>query len=118
MARKASKPGESVGSEAGLASSSGRPAAGVNPEARAAHVKHLRRVKGQVEGIERMVVDGRYCADVIIQITAARASLLSVAKALLAEHLKACHIEAIKNGGADIDDMYQELVDLVGKMAK
>lgn len=118
MARKSPKPGGSATSESAIESSTGRPAVGVNPAARAAHVKHLRRVKGQVEGIERMIASDRYCADVIIQITAARASLLSVAKALLAEHLKACHLRAIRDGETDVDDMYQELVDLVGKMAK
>lgn len=118
MAKKVTKPGESVSDDSGMESSASRPALGVSPAVRAAHVKHLRRVKGQVEGVERMIVGDRYCADIIIQITAARASLLSVAKSLLAEHLKDCHARAIQNGVTDVDEMYQELVDLVGKMSK
>ncbi len=95
-----------------------RVAAGVEPAAKAANILQMRRAKGQVEGIERMINEDRYCADIIIQITAARASLQAVAKDLLTRHLKACHKAAMNNGGAAADEMYQELVDLVSKMAK
>jgi CsoR family transcriptional regulator, copper-sensing transcriptional repressor len=98
--------------------SNGRLAAGVNPAARAANILQLRRARGQVDGVERMIDQDRYCADIIIQITAARASLQVVANSLLAAHLKACHKAAMNNGGAVADEMYQELVDLVSKMAK
>jgi DNA-binding FrmR family transcriptional regulator len=65
-----------------------------------------------------MIEEERYCADIIVQITAARASLQAVAKTLLAEHLKACTQAAIRDGGGAADTMYQELVDLVSKMAR
>ncbi len=96
----------------------GRAVARSGSAATAASVAQLRRAKGQVEGVERMIKDGRYCADIIVQIIAARASLQAVAKALLKDHLRSCHIAAIKNGGAAADAMYQELLDLVSKMAK
>lgn len=99
-------------------SSAHRLAAGIEPAAKAANLLQMRRAKGQVEAIERMIDQDRYCADVIIQITAARASLQAVAKDLLTRHLKACHKAAMNNGGAAADEMYQELVDLVSKMAK
>lgn len=95
-----------------------RLAAGVDPAARAANILQLRRARGQIDGIERMIEDDRYCADIIIQITAARASLQVVANALLQAHLKAAHKAAMNNGGAAADEMYQELVSLVSKMAK
>lgn len=95
-----------------------RMASGIEPAARAANIRQLRRAMGQVDGIARMIEQDRYCADIIVQITAARASLQVVAKSLLESHLKACHKAAMKNGGAGVDQMYQELVDLVGKMAK
>ena len=95
-----------------------RMAEDVMPAAKAADLLQLRRAKGQVDGIERMIEDGRYCADIIVQITAARASLQAVAKDLLARHLKACHQAALGNGGAAADEMYQELVDLVSKMSR
>jgi len=90
----------------------------VQPQDKAANLLQLRRIKGQVEGIQRMVEDERYCADIIIQVTAARASLQTVAKSLLNSHLKACRLAASSNGGGAVDQMYQELVDLVSKMAK
>lgn len=95
-----------------------RLAAGVDPAARVANLLQLRRARGQLDGIERMIHDDRYCVDVIAQITAARASLQAVAKELLSAHLKACHQSAMSNGGQAADRMYQELVDLVGKMSK
>lgn len=95
-----------------------RTAVGVDPTAKTANLLQLRRARGQVEGVQRMLEDDRYCADVIVQITAARASLQAVAKDLLTRHLKACHKAAMRNGGAAADQMYQELVDLVSKMAK
>ncbi len=100
------------------AAPSARLAADLDPVARAANLQQIKRAKGQVEGIERMLIDDRYCADIIIQITAARASLLVIARDLLAAHLKACHKAAIGKGAAAADDMYQELVGLVGKMSK
>ncbi len=95
-----------------------RLAAGTIPAARTANIAQLRRARGQIDGIERMILDDRYCADIIIQITAARASLQVVANALLAAHLKQCHNAAMSNGGAVADEMYQELVRLVAKMTK
>lgn len=95
-----------------------RLAAGIDPAARAANIMQLRRAKGQIEGVERMIEEDRYCADIIHQITAARASLQVVAKSLLEAHLRTCHNAAMSNGGAAADRMYQELVDLVSKMAK
>jgi DNA-binding FrmR family transcriptional regulator len=100
------------------AKSPDRVAAGVDPAVRAANSVQLRRARGQIDGIERMLEQDRYCADIITQITAARASLQVVAKSLLEAHLKSCHAQAMKNGGAAADNMYQELVDLVSKMAK
>ena len=95
-----------------------RRAAGIDPAARTANLRQLSRAKGQVDGIARMIEEDRYCADIIIQITAARASLQVVAKSLLEAHLKSLHTAAMRNGGAASDVMYQELVELVSKMAK
>lgn len=96
----------------------GRLASGVDPAERAANILQVRRARGQVDAIERMIGEDRYCADIMIQINAARASLQVVANALLKSHLTACHKAAMNNGGADADKMYQELVGLVSKMMK
>lgn len=96
----------------------GRLAVSIDPAARAANLLQLRRASGQLEGIKRMIEDDRYCADIIVQITAARASLQVIAKLLLHQHLKACHEAAIKNGRAEADAMYQELIELVARMTR
>jgi DNA-binding FrmR family transcriptional regulator len=94
---------------------------GADPAVRTAGLLQMKRIAGQVEGIRRMIEEDRYCADIIVQITAARASLQAVAKALLRDHLVACHHAAVRDGGvqgAAADAMYQELVDLVSKMSR
>ena len=58
----------------------------------------LRRIEGQVRGIEKMVDDDRYCIDVLTQVNAARAALESVALQLLADHTEHCVAEAIRSG--------------------
>jgi DNA-binding FrmR family transcriptional regulator len=118
MARKAAISKRTVGDAAASARHEDRLAAGVDPAARAANTLQIRRAKGQIDGIERMIAEDRYCADIIVQIMAARASLQVVAKSLLEAHLKVCHRAAMNNGGAEADRMYQELVELVAKMSK
>ncbi len=118
MSKKPSRPKTLTQAPEAARAPTSRQANGHAPAAAGANVAQLRRAKGQVEGIERMIENGRYCADIIVQIIAARASLQAVAKVLLKDHLKSCHTEAMKNGGAAADEMYQELLDLVSKMAK
>ncbi len=98
--------------------SSDRLAAGVDPAARAANLVQLRRARGQLDGIHRMIEQDRYCLDVIVQVTAARASLQAVAQSLLESHLRASHDAASTNAGHGADAMYQELVKIVSKMAR
>jgi DNA-binding FrmR family transcriptional regulator len=105
----------SPGGERGLAD---RLAAGIDPAAKAAILIRLRRAKGQTEGIERMVESDRECAEIVTQIIAARASLMAVAKALLKDHMKRSHLLAAQNGEVELDGMYQDLVDLLTKMAR
>jgi CsoR family transcriptional regulator, copper-sensing transcriptional repressor len=59
----------------------------------------LRRVEGQVRGIQKMVEDDRYCIDVLTQVNATSAALESVALLLLADHTQHCVAEAIRSGG-------------------
>ncbi|HZQ50360.1 MAG TPA: metal-sensitive transcriptional regulator [Candidatus Dormibacteraeota bacterium] len=58
----------------------------------------LRRIEGQVRGIEKMVEDDRYCIDVLTQVNATRAALESVALQLLSDHTEHCVTEAIRSG--------------------
>ena len=73
-------------------------------------LQNLKRIEGQVRGIQSMVEDGRYCIDVIIQIQAARAALQQVGFTLMEHHAKGCVAEAIRLGKEDsIDEMLETL---------
>ena len=78
---------------------------------KAALVKRLNRVEGQVRGITRMVEEDRYCVDVLIQIAAVRSALDAVAKNLLGEHAHHCVQSAVKAG--DGDRAIDELLEVV-----
>ena len=81
-----------------------------------AHLQRLRRIEGQVRGIQRMVEEERYCADVLVQISAVHESLRSVAQVMLRNHLQHCASEAIRsNDPARRSKMYDELIDLFAK---
>ena len=58
----------------------------------------LRKIEGQVRGIQKMITDDRYCIDVLTQVNAVRAALESVALQLLADHTEHCVAEAIRGG--------------------
>lgn len=61
----------------------------------------LKRVAGQVQGVQRMVEADRYCVDVLLQISAARAALAKVSKILLESHIRSCVVQAFENDDAD-----------------
>lgn len=104
--------------EAGAGVGPGAHAAGVDPELKAANLKHLRRIEGQVRGIATMVDEDRYCADIITQISAVRESLHAVARNLLRNHLTHCAAAAMRQDGPKHEQMTDELLDLVGKIAR
>jgi len=76
----------------------------------------LRRIEGQVRGVQRMVDEQRYCTDVLMQISAIHESLRGVAQLMLRNHLEHCASEAIRSGdSARRTRMYDELTDLFAK---
>lgn len=93
----------------------GRKAVAVDPDIRERNLTRLRRIEGQVRGLQRMVEADRYCADVLVQIASVHEALRGVGKELMRNHLKHCATAAINRGGADADAMYDELLDLVFK---
>lgn len=97
---------------------SGAHASGVDPDLKAANLKHLRRIEGQVRGIAGMIEQDRYCADIIQQTAAVQESLRSVAKSLLRSHLKHCAAEAMMEHGTRRDEMIDEILALVAKIAR
>ena len=93
----------------------GRQAVAVDPEIMERNLKRLRRVEGQVRGLQKMVEDQRYCADIMTQISAVHEALRAVGLELMRNHLKHCAATAIRSGGTDADAMYDELLDLMHK---
>lgn len=78
-------------------------------------VKRLNRIEGQVKGIKQMIMDDRYCDEVLIQISAVNKSLKSLGNEMLKNHLATCIVEEIKKDNLDVID---DIVDLFGKLNK
>lgn len=93
-----------------------RKAAGVDAGLKEANLKRLRRIEGQVRGLQRMVEGDRYCADIIVQVASVQEALRGVARNLMKNHLHHCAAKALKNGKpAESEAMYDELLELVYK---
>lgn len=82
-------------------------------------IDRLRRVEGQVRGLQRMVDEGRYCADILTQVSAVQASLRGAADQVLQGHLRHCVTDAIRSGDrASAEATYQELTKLFAKFSR
>ena len=78
--------------------------------------KRLRRIEGQVRGIEKMVDEDRYCIDIVTQISAVRAALRRVEEEILRDHVAHCVEHAIASGNkADQRRKIEELMNVVGR---
>jgi DNA-binding FrmR family transcriptional regulator len=86
--------------------SSPRKALAVDPEVKERNLKRLRRIEGQVRGLQKMVDEDRYCADVLTQISSVHEALRGVGRELMRNHLKHCATSAISAGGDKADRMY------------
>ena len=92
----------------------GRKANGVDPSLKAANQNRLRRIEGQVRGLQKMVEEDRYCADIITQVASVQEALRGVARNLMKNHLHHCAIKALKSGKkAETEAMYDELLELI-----
>ena len=96
----------------------GRRAAAVDPAVKDRNLKRLRRIEGQVRGLQKMVDEERYCADVLTQISSVHEALRAVARELMRNHLKHCASSAIRTGEPEAEAMYDELVDLMYKHSR
>ena len=93
----------------------GRKAVAVDPAAKTRNLNRLKRIEGQVRGLQRMVEDDRYCADILTQVSSVQEALRAVGRELMRNHLKHCAAQAIRAGGTSADAMYEELVDLMDR---
>jgi DNA-binding FrmR family transcriptional regulator len=97
----------------------GRKAVGVDTEIKASNLRRLSRIEGQIRGIQRMVEDDRYCADILTQVTSAQEALRAVARALMRNHLSHCATHAIRTGSTEERQaMYDELLEMIYKNAR
>ena len=90
-----------------------RKALEVDPEVKSRNLTRLRRIEGQVRGLQKMVDEDRYCADILTQISSVQEALRSVGRELMRNHLRHCATGAIRTGGQQADRMYDELVDFM-----
>jgi CsoR family transcriptional regulator, copper-sensing transcriptional repressor len=88
-------------------------------EAKAAALKRLKRIEGQVRGLSRMVEEDRYCIDVVTQISAVRAALRAVEEEILRDHAATCVEHAIASGNkAEQRRKVAELMDVLARSSR
>lgn len=82
------------------------------------YLKRLRRVEGQVRGLQRMVEEDQYCIDILTQVSAATKALQSVAIGLLDEHMSHCVRQAAAAGGEEADAKLREASDAIARLIR
>lgn len=95
-----------------------RKAVAVDAAIKDRNLKRLRRIEGQVRGIQRMIDEDRYCADIMTQISSIHEALRGVSRELMRNHLKHCAAAAIRAGEGEAEPMYDELVDMMYRSAR
>ena len=78
----------------------------------------LRRIEGQVRGLQRMIEEDQYCIDVLTQISSVTRALQGVALGLLDEHVRHCVAGAVKRGSAEGDAKIQEAIQAIERLVK
>jgi CsoR family transcriptional regulator, copper-sensing transcriptional repressor len=103
----------------GARAGDGSEAGGVDPEIKHSIGTRLRRIEGQVRGLQKMIDEERYCADVLMQLSSVQEALRGVGRTLLQNHLKHCVTEAIRTRDSEqTDAMYEELMELMYRNAR
>ncbi len=82
------------------------------------YLKRLRRIEGQIRGLQRMVENDEYCIDVLTQISAATKALQAVSLGLMDEHLKHCVAQALVDGGKSADDKIREASEAIARLVR
>ncbi|GHF59682.1 DNA-binding FrmR family transcriptional regulator [Amycolatopsis bartoniae] len=83
-----------------------------------AYLKRLRRIEGQIRGLQRMVEEDKYCIDILTQVSAATKALQSFSLELLDEHLSTCVVDAAKAGGKEAEVKVREASDAIARLVK
>jgi CsoR family transcriptional regulator, copper-sensing transcriptional repressor len=82
------------------------------------HLKRLRRIEGQVRGLQRMVDEDQYCIDILTQVSAATKALQSFSLELLEEHLSHCVVDAARKGGPEAQEKVREASDAIARLVR
>lgn len=82
------------------------------------HLKRLRRIEGQIRGLQRMVDEDVYCIDILTQVSASTKALQSFALQLLEEHLRHCVADAAVKGGEEIDAKVEEATKAIARLLR
>jgi CsoR family transcriptional regulator, copper-sensing transcriptional repressor len=82
------------------------------------YLKRLKRIEGQIRGLQRMVENDEYCIDILTQISAATKALQAVSIGLLDEHLKHCVAQALADGGAAADEKVREASEAIARLVR
>ncbi|MDQ1585594.1 MAG: CsoR family transcriptional regulator, copper-sensing transcriptional repressor [Actinomycetota bacterium] len=81
-------------------------------------LKRLRRIEGQIRGLQRMVEEDQYCIDILTQVSAATKALQSFSLGLLDEHLAHCVVAAAQQGGPEADEKVREASDAIARLVR
>jgi DNA-binding FrmR family transcriptional regulator len=82
------------------------------------YLRRLRRIEGQVRGLERMIEEDKYCIDILTQVAAATKALQAVALGLLEEHLSHCVSQALAEGGEGAAEKVKEASDAIARLVR
>jgi CsoR family transcriptional regulator, copper-sensing transcriptional repressor len=82
------------------------------------HLQRLRRIEGQVRGLQRMVEEDKYCIDVLTQVSAVTRALQSFSLELLDEHMAGCVVEAAAKGGREADEKVREASEAIARLVR
>ena len=96
----------------------GRMSLDVDPAIKDRNLKRLRRIEGQVRGLQKMVEGDRYCADIMTQISSVHEALRAVGRELMRNHLKHCAAAAIRSNNGDAEPMYDELIEMMYRLSR
>lgn len=111
----ASKTAECACAVVGAPKAGGRKAVAVDADAKDRNLTRLRRIEGQVRGLQRMIEEDRYCADIMTQVSSVHEALRAVGRELMRNHLRHCASAAIRSSEKEASAMYDELIDLMYK---
>lgn len=82
------------------------------------YLKRLRRIEGQIRGLQRMVEGEKYCIDILTQVSAATRALQSFSLELLEEHLATCVVDAAARGGAEAEVKVREASEAIARLVR